>query len=246
MLRRSILSVATAVAALAGIAQASAADMPMKARAPVYAPVMSWTGFFVGAHVGGAWGAVEAEIPPVGGLLGAAFPIASHATNGFLGGVQAGYDWQSGWVVLGIKGDFSWTDTKGSTPCIIVATCSANYNYLATVTGRIGGLVGDRTLVYVRGGGAWMDADYSFNLLGLFNTTASATRFGWTVGMGAEYMFAPGWSGFIEYNYMDFDTETLGFPVVAIIGGPALTVNTNLTDKLHTMKAGLNFRFAGR
>ena len=55
-------------------------------------------------------------------------------------------------------------------------------------------------------------------------------------------MFAPNWSGFIEYNYMDFDTDNLRFAVAPPVLG-ITAVNANVDDKLHVIKAGLNWRF---
>src|SRR5260370_216773 len=52
---KKVLAVATAIAAFGFVDAASAADMPTKA--PAYAPVAvyNWTGFYVGASVGGQW-----------------------------------------------------------------------------------------------------------------------------------------------------------------------------------------------
>jgi outer membrane immunogenic protein len=89
---------------------AMAADMPVKAvykAPPVY--VYSWTGCYVGANVGGVWinkdyavsGTVGSSLAPLGTNLG------SHDANSWLGGFQAGcnYQFAGGWVV-GLQGDY--------------------------------------------------------------------------------------------------------------------------------------------
>jgi outer membrane immunogenic protein len=53
-MKRLLLGTVTCVALAAAGGCAYAADMPVKA--PVVAPVYSWTGFYIGANVGGGWG----------------------------------------------------------------------------------------------------------------------------------------------------------------------------------------------
>jgi hypothetical protein len=54
-----VVSAATAISTILGINVATAADLAARpyAKAPVYnAPPISWTGFYIGANGGGAWG----------------------------------------------------------------------------------------------------------------------------------------------------------------------------------------------
>src|SRR5512142_2640175 len=95
--------IATAVVTLAVFTQvASAADMPVKAPVPkvVNAPY-DWTGLYLGGHVGYLWGRTRVEEDGI-----VTEPNAS--TNGAIGGVMAGYNWQSGPIVFGLEGDFGW------------------------------------------------------------------------------------------------------------------------------------------
>ena len=76
--------------------------------------------------------------------------------------MQAGYNSQSGWAVFGVQGDIAGTNIEGHTPCLIgILSCTSDTNWIATVTGRLGAVVLDRGLVYVKGGGAWMNTDHS-------------------------------------------------------------------------------------
>jgi outer membrane immunogenic protein len=210
---------------------ASAADLPVKA--PLFSPVPAahWTGLYFGVHVGAGWGTVESDIN-IGAVT---FPISSHGTNGVLGGVQGGYNWQIGWAVLGVEGTWSASGIRGSAPCFIgLAVCTTKTDWMATFTGRIGGLVAGNTLVYVKGGAAYARDNYNFNLLGLLNTSASADRWGYVIGTGAEHKFTDRWSGLIEYNFNDFGKRSISFPVVGAV---------NVRDSIHVIKAGLNYKF---
>src|SRR6201990_775978 len=75
---------------------ARAADLPLKAP-PAPPPPYNWNGFYVGANVGGAWASGSLNIPGnnlYGGL------------TEFIGGVQAGYNFQAGHLLFGVEGDF--------------------------------------------------------------------------------------------------------------------------------------------
>jgi outer membrane immunogenic protein len=255
---KTTLAVAVAVL-LATTAAGSAADLAVKSPAYISpAPVWSWTGFYIGAHAGAGWGTTEStldSITAVGvpGLLGLGLPIAQNSRSGFLGGGQIGYNYQSGWAVFGVQGDFAGLDVKGTTPCLTVLSCNANSHWLATATGRIGGVVADRTLVYIKGGGAWMNTTHTLTVpaagglggggvAGLTGSSADSNTFGWLLGFGAEYAFSPNWSGFIEYDYMDFDKKSIALNLT-VPGGPVGAANVSIQNKLSVAKIGVNYKF---
>src|SRR5713101_802845 len=102
-----------AIAALSmnfGIGAASAADLPARpyTKTPVMAvdPSYDWSGFYIGGHIGYLWG--KTRVVDDGILTEPGAP-----TNGVIGGVLAGYNWQSGPLVLGIEGDIGWTNAVG-------------------------------------------------------------------------------------------------------------------------------------
>ena len=244
---------------------ASAADLPVKAvAAPV--PVWTWTGFYLGGHVGAGWGTTESTltgisvVPPLLGPIPAfSLPISQNSRSGFLGGVQAGYNWQSGWAVFGVQGDFAGMDVKGTVPCIVVLSCTSKSDWLATVSGRLGAVVMDRGLIYAKGGAAWMNTTHTVNLPNLGGllgpgipselTSKESTAFGWLLGLGTEWMITPNWTAFIEYNYIEFDKKNEGFLInpalLALVGpgAPAITLNTDLKNKLSIAKVGVNYKF---
>lgn len=242
---------AAAAILLASTSLSFAADLAVKAPYAAPAAVWSWTGFYLGGHVGAGWGTTESTLTALnpGGAIPGGFPIAQNSRSGFLGGGQIGYNYQSGWAVFGVQLDAAGLDVKGTTPCIIVASCTAKSKWLATATGRFGGVVGDRTLVYVKGGGAWMNTDHTFAATagfggpGTFSSTTNGTAFGWLLGLGAEYAFDRNWSAFIEYDYIDFDKKNLVLNFAAL--APGASANVDFKNKLSIAKIGLNYKFGG-
>ena len=90
---------------------------------PPAPPPFSWSGFYIGGH-GGA-GCVDERLHS-GNLcdtFGNRFNTGGNAfsqtqLNGWLAGGTVGYNWQvNPWLALGIEGDFTWSDIKGTSPC---------------------------------------------------------------------------------------------------------------------------------
>ena len=207
----------------------------------------SWTGFYIGAHAGWGWGKTEwsdgcLDLNPANSFCEAEAlgPLGSYNLNGFLGGGQVGYDWQLGWAVFGIEADASWSDIKGSGICLGERQCSSKIDAFGTITGRFGGAF-DRALLYVKGGGAWAHEKHTVVQLSSATTSSlSDTRWGWTVGAGVEYAFAPNWSGKIEYDFLDFGRDAHIFAFT-----PNFGVSGDVRQTIHTVKLGLNYRFGG-
>src|SRR5882757_5650346 len=145
-----------ATAALSALVVVPAMSADLSVKAPVYkaAPPVyayNWTGCYVGGNVGGLWARKDWTVTGTGQAIG------SHDADSWLGGVQGGcnYQFAGGWVV-GIQGDYDWTDAKGSSADLIANGFSeqSKIRSLASVTGRVG-YAWDRFLGYVKGGGAW-------------------------------------------------------------------------------------------
>lgn len=236
--------VLTGFVALLIASPAMAADL--RVRQPVYKapppppPVyFSWTGCYVGAHVGGLWARKDWAVRDPGNVFFGQSD-GSHDADGWLGGLQAGCDYQfAGGFVIGIAGDYAWADADGSNTSLLFlgSTNHTKVKSLASVTGRIG-YAWDRFLGYVKGGGAWERDEHDFTD-GVFSAAVSATRSGWTIGVGGEYAFTNYLTGFIEYNYYDFGSRDLTF---AGTGGPFIY---GIDETKSVLKAGLNFRLGG-
>jgi outer membrane immunogenic protein len=188
---------------------AMAADIPVRkaAAAPVYVPY-NWNGWYWGAHVGYGWG---------------------DDVDGFLGGVQTGWNYQSGNWLFGIEGQWSWTGIDGSfvTP-LVAGPVTLDVDWIATLTARVG-IVSDRWLWYLKGGGAWARAELNVPTVATFSDTES----GWTVGVGVEYAWGNNWSSKLEYNFIDFGDRSATFPA------GTLTADGHI----HVVKLGLNYKF---
>jgi opacity protein-like surface antigen len=205
-------------------AAALAADMPTKApvsKAPIAAPPYNWSGFYVGVNFGGAWTNGSLNIPGnnfYGGI------------TEFIGGVQAGYNFQAGHILLGIEGDFDWASFNY--PALSVPTLgSVSHRWISTVAGRVG-LVNDRWLVFAKVGGGWVQSDGTVNVLGSPSWNGSSTSGGWLIGGGIEYGFKAHWTVKLEYDYLalsNWNSATV----------PAVALNRDV----QMIKAGINYKF---
>jgi outer membrane immunogenic protein len=169
-------------------------------------------------------------------------PVGSHDVSGVIGGGQVGCNLQTGAVVLGVQGDYSWTDAKGSSTDQVVpgATDQTQVKSLASVTGRIGYAWG-QFLGYVKGGGAWVRDEYDVSAIATGAPIASAreTRSGWTAGIGGEYAFNRNWSAFVEYDHYGLGTRSNAFTTPA--GGSF--GSADIKQDLGVVKGGVNYKF---
>ena len=238
-------SLAAALGALALVASlpASAADLPargMPYKAPVYAPAFSWTGCYVGGHVGGIWADQDWTLR----TDGANVPLGGHSADSWLGGVQAGCNYEfANRFVIGIQGDYVWSDAKGSHIDLSSADITDNTRMksLASVTGRIG-YDWNRFLGYVKGGTAWVRDEHTGTLTatGALFDSARETRAGWTVGVGGEYAFTNNISAFVEYDYYDFGTRQ----VTTLFPNGTVNDLIDIKQTASAVKGGVNFRFS--
>jgi opacity protein-like surface antigen len=224
-----------------------AAGAPLVAKAPTYkappAPtVYDWTGFYIGAYLGAAWGSSNFTFLDDGATTNPRFA-------GFLGGGEIGYNHQVGKWVFGVEGDLAWTNAHGARPCPMgfFANCEINMNWLSTATGRIGYAYWDRLLIYVKGGAAIAQvraeaactaADWQSMILpavGCPSTSDSKTKVGWTAGLGSEFGLTRNVSVKSEIMYFD-----LGSDRYTIASIPTSIQQTGFTSTL-----GLHFRFGG-
>lgn len=120
--------------------------------------------------------------------------------------------------------------------------------WFGTLRLRGGILVNPKTLLYATGGLAYG----SIKSTGFLNgnnangaavasiASNSEVRAGWTVGVGAEFMFNRNWSGKVEYLYMDLGNFGNNYTLapLATIG---VRTNSNFTD--HILRAGINYHF---
>jgi opacity protein-like surface antigen len=242
--------------AVAGAASAADLNMPP----PPALPVWTWTGGYVGGHIGALWGAAKFADPLGPSLFG-----DNVTTPGFLGGWQAGYNWQApqSRLVLGIEGDLSALASFGSNTCLassgffISANCRVAPNASATITPRLGFAVdpAQRTLLYIKGGFAAVHdhVDIASNALLGPGTDASVNiwKTGWTAGAGVERALTPAWSLRLEYDYLGLGHSNVGTPLsfLQVIPGNAFGYvetppgTTSVSQNVQEVKLGLSYRF---
>ncbi len=214
-------SIATVIVASAMITQAKAADLPSLSAPAIFippAPIFSWTGPYFGAQVGYAWGEEKENIFNTLGVNSST--IGTINAGGIKGGVHAGYDWQTGPLVLGAEGDIDGSSYTGSTygpffhtvvfgaPGVVNGSASTAIPVQAALLERVGMTIGN-ALVYSTGGLAVADIRDSFSAPAFFAggpvaDTYERVRAGWTVGGGIDYAIASNWLVYAQYRYADF------------------------------------------
>ena len=217
---------------------AMAADMALPP-SPQFAPPPppTWTGFYIGANAGGAW-------DPTGGFntnCAAAGDCTSAQTTlgGVAGGLQAGYNYQLGLIVLGAEGTFSGSSLRGSYLAADgVNTLTTSADYFGTVTGKFGVAVGS-LLLYGKGGAAWTHTNQNdYNAAESLTFTSNYWQTGWTVGGGGEYAFSPNWSVRVEYAFIDTPNKPTTFTA-----SPGVSFTAVMHQQINQITAGVNYRF---
>lgn len=193
---------------LGGVGAAAAAD------AVVYEPAAAaynWSGVYVGAMAGYAWGDSKYSEPDYEGYH------IDYDPKGAFGGIYGGYNWQlANQVVLGIEGDFYGGDISGDSPYGFEDDApwddtigTAKLKWAGSLRARAGYAI-DRFMPYLTGGVAF--GRYDYDVLDSSDGdgfSASKTFTGWTAGAGVEYAFTDNLIGRFEYRYTDFGKKSI-------------------------------------
>jgi high affinity Mn2+ porin len=230
---------------------ANAADVLTKAPPPAAPSAYGWTGFYVGAHVGYAWGSSNWTTAP--GLAGSLDMLQGFdvfkGTGSFFAGLQAGYDYMlPNRFVIGAEADGSFPSIQnpegisiGGTSTFSSPVGPESYSEtvlsFGTLRGRIGYAPGN-WLLYATGGLAW-----SYDQLTLTQPTRGTAdmpflwRLGWAAGVGVEVPVAPRWTASVQYLYTDYGHSNVLF------ANAGQRFDSDLS--LQELRAGLNYRFGG-
>ena len=227
-----------------------------------------WTGFYVGGNVGGHWGTdkvttvTDVDFEGLGPTAGTAIDAASLAMlhpQGFIGGLQAGYNLEGSGGVFGIEVDANWlggsaTRALTNIPVINpldVLTSTAQATFLSTLRMRWGTTVwSDRSLFFVTAGFVFATLKTT-DLIGHFGNTVITTNSGsddlsfngLTAGGGFEYAFTDNLSAKVEYLYVSIKSVGTTIPATAAFAD-SIAVNHDYSDWL-IGRFGLNFKFFG-
>ena len=204
---KKLVFAATALLAAAG--SASAADIP---RAPYYsapaaapAGVYNWAGLYAGANVGYQWGETTGNPTEPAGIEG---------------GLQVGYNWQTGQFVFGGETDIQISGAEDT-----FAPWKFANPWFGTVRGRAG-VAFNNVLLYGTVGLAY--GGVRGEIIGL---TESNVHGGWTGGLGVEVGLNPRWSARAEYLYVDLANRSYS------VTGTSNGIESNL------LRFGVNYRF---
>ena len=241
---------------------ATGADLSLPSDDPDPGPVPRprWEGFYLGYNRGFGGGVVDNGVsflstPTTPGFVA----VNTNRASGFIAGGQAGYalQFRNGFV-LGLEGDFQWSDIKSSfqgerianTPDLFTnVDAVTGINWFGTLRGRVGYSLG-RLLPYVTGGLAYASLTsrgaplLGSNVLAIGSNTGTTT--GWAMGAGAEFSLSRNLSARTEYLFMSLPG----------VGGPAsgvlLPTSTAIAGAsgsypfgTHIIRGGLNYRFTG-
>ncbi|MFN3890696.1 MAG: outer membrane protein [Beijerinckiaceae bacterium] len=269
--------VAGALLASFAPAAAIAADLPRRspavAPAPAFVAAPVWSGFYAGVNAGYAFDASTRANTIGTTAFQTLVPLYAPSSlsvggEGFIGGAQAGYNWQSGSFVFGLETDIQYIDASGGsaytgaalaipgvgTTSTLTTSANAKLDYIGTVRARAGVAFGS-AFVYATGGlaygGTKLTASVVPDSLPVANWrgSSSSTAVGWTLGGGLEYMLNRNFSVKAEYLYYDLGDET-----VAALGNSTVR-NVRELDRIDyvakadftgsIVRVGLNYRFGG-
>ena len=232
----------------------------------------NWSGFYAGVNAGGTWAASNvgslAECLDIGPLstpnnalecapiTPAQLPAVNAAgtgslsDRGFTGGVQGGYNLQTGGFVFGLEVDaesFKLGASRSVTiPALATVVTTFDTNWLFTARARVGMPIAPNLLVYGTAGFALTDLSVgnSVTTIGAASTRGLVT--GRTIGAGAEWALSRDWTLRGEYLYLDFGNVTVNAPTS--ISGAQLTddyntVRTTADLTAQIVRVGLNHKF---
>jgi outer membrane immunogenic protein len=234
-------------AAIMAVATARAADLPAPAASSYYPPsfapaIYNWTGIYFGGQIGGGL-LTDGVTQSAAGAL-ALTGSSNLSAGGVVGGGQIGANYQfSSWVV-GIEGAWSATSISGSdkastTTALTQLRVTSAPAWFAAATARLG-YAANSWLFYAKGGGAWMQVNYTEDVLLNGVTTATQnlndTRSGFTAGVGVEYGLTESFSARLEYNFYDFGSKAYNF-------SPATFTPVSIRSDLSALTFGVNYRF---
>jgi len=226
---------------------------------PKKAPVLSddWSGFYVGAHLGQAWGRAKVTAWEVGSSIPAAGSLNLHnghdgfaGTGSYFGGLAAGYNkLLPSRLLIGLEADVTFPNSISGSHLFVSATNGqARYEEIVQMSGTVRGRIGYAAggwLLYATGGLAWSFEKFSRTqiagvpangtaLPGTVESQLMVPRIGWATGVGIEVALTSSWTARLEFLSTGFANRSVSFPA------GAHSFNSDLA--LHSVRLGVNYR----
>ena len=248
-----------------------------------------YSGFYAGLNIGGSHTSARANqslFSPLcaagggGGGNGCALQqaainsVAPSLNEGsFTGGGQVGFNWRSGILVIGVEADLNyvdfsrtqttpvtWVTNNGGQKTVVTVMGFDSDNYVATIRPRIGLVSLNNSLLYITGGWAFADLNFSNNST-VYNqggggpnipihatwSGSSSKNTGYVWGVGFEYPWAPGATFKVEYQHLEFDLPEFTAVNSTNLGGNFSLTNATSTSRssfsADTIRFGMNWKF---
>jgi outer membrane immunogenic protein len=225
MKKVSIALISAAAISFASLAQA--ADLPYRDGAPAAydsPPSFTWTGFYAGLNVGAGLGSFVGN---------GQYYFGANPSGGMFGGT-AGYNFQSGALLVGVEGDYDWSHFASNATTAPGVISSGSIQNIATVRGRLG-YVMDRLVIFGTAGYAGADVAGTLNNI---PARAVANQSFWSngfaLGLGAEYAVMPHITVKAEYLYASLGNNSFF----------NLTPNyMSAGADMSLLRAGVNYKF---
>jgi outer membrane immunogenic protein len=236
-MKRLVFGIVGLTALLAAPAMAAdLAPMPVKAAAPP--SVFSWTGCYLGVHVGGGKQSSDRISEGTFGGVGA------------IGGAQAGCNLQWRQFVIGVEGEY-WAsglrDRNFFQDIDETFEQSSRNRWDGAVSLRSGFAI-ERAFIYGKLGVVWGKFEYADDASNLipqsFSTRGNATFTGVLIGAGFEYALTDNWTTKFEYNYLDFGDKVVDFTSTECVPGCVTsTFRQTVKEVKQIAKVGVNYKF---
>jgi outer membrane immunogenic protein len=228
------LALTAFVASSALAADLSRSAPPYKAPPPP-PPPFTWTGFYIGGNLGGAW--VHHTLTD-SFFSGVTLDIGN-SDGVFIGGGQVGFNYEfGGGFVLGVEGEFEGIGSSNNNRALLdTVAITSNNRWLTTVAARLGWAF-NNWLVYGKTGGGWLSTNgltVTDLTTGESISSSGQTASGWLAGVGFEWAFFNNWTLKLEYDYLGLNNRAFVIPVV----GDTFTEHRNV----QTVKVGFNYLF---
>ena len=203
----------------------------------------NWSGVYFGGDGGFGWETAKGTLTDA-----ASNPLTAYdyRVNGPMAGLFAGGNYQFNKIVLGLEGDWQWSNLMGNSQTLaplgaagtfpsgpfMISTTVRDY---ASVRGRLG-FAFDRFLAFGTVGWAWGNPLNSYALVGsapFVNRSGSAT--GWTAGVGLDYAITE--SVFARVEYRHTNLATAGF-----VSADTNSAETANRVPINDLRAGIAYK----
>lgn len=241
MFNKTIIAASAAVL-ISGTAMAADAIVYNEPAPIEVVDTFSWTGGYIGVNAGYAGGTFKHPFEVDNGDIYRSGSL-DVTSSGFVGGIQAGYNWQMDQYVLGLETDIQASGLKAEVKADLNdffgfdAKAGTKVSWFGTTRVRLGYTPVDRFMIYATGGVAYGKVKSYADIDG-DGISASKTKVGYTVGAGAEYAITNNVTIKSEYLFTD-----LGKMNLFDISEGGFNASADAKVRFHTVRVGLNYKF---